>query len=110
VKGGDVESVDAIAAGSGAVLRRGIHKVAIYRDPLGEVHEMSAACTHLGCIVRWNAADKTWDCKCHGSRFDALGHVLSGPANTPLRAVETPGAVHVRNTRQGSGDTPTSRL
>ena len=110
VKGGDVDSVDAIAAGTGAVMRRGIHKVAIYRDPLGEVHEMSAACTHLGCIVRWNAADKTWDCKCHGSRFDALGHVLSGPANTPLRMVETPDAAHVRNTRHAGGHPPTPGL
>ncbi|HUP97811.1 MAG TPA: FAD-dependent oxidoreductase [Usitatibacter sp.] len=108
VKGGDVDSVASIAAGSGAVVRRGMHKVAVYRDPQGELHEMSAACTHLGCPVRWNSADNTWDCKCHGSRFDALGQVLSGPANTPLSSVEESPAVHVRNSRQGHGRPPTA--
>jgi glycine/D-amino acid oxidase-like deaminating enzyme/nitrite reductase/ring-hydroxylating ferredoxin subunit len=110
VKGGDVESVDAIRAGSGAVLRRGLHKVAIYRDPLGEVHEMSAACTHLGCIVRWNAADNTWDCKCHGSRFNAFGHVLNGPANSPLQSLESSAAPRVRNSPHTGGRPPTPGL
>jgi glycine/D-amino acid oxidase-like deaminating enzyme/nitrite reductase/ring-hydroxylating ferredoxin subunit len=110
VKGGDVESIDAIRPGSGGVLRRGLHKVAIYRDPLGEVHEMSAACTHLGCIVRWNSADNTWDCKCHGSRFNAFGNVLSGPANTPLHPIASSAARHVRNTPQGEERPPTPGL
>jgi len=109
LKGGEVESVEHIREGSGAVLRRGIHKLAIYRDPLGEVHQMSAACTHLGCIVRWNSADHTWDCKCHGSRFDAFGQVLSGPANSPLRALESSPGVHVRNPRHPGERPPTSR-
>ncbi|HET7730229.1 MAG TPA: FAD-dependent oxidoreductase [Usitatibacter sp.] len=108
VSGGEVESADSIRAGSGAVLRRGIHKVAIYRDPLGEVHEMSAACTHLGCIVRWNAADNTWDCKCHGSRFDALGHVINGPANVDLQPVASPTTAHVRTSRHGGERPPTT--
>lgn len=82
--GGDVHSADDIAKDSGAVLRRGLTKVAVYRDPAGKLHECSAVCNHLGCIVRWNAVEKTWDCPCHGSRFDPLGKVINGPANTDL--------------------------
>ena len=85
IRAGNVQSVDDIRAGSGAVLRRGLHKIAVYRDPAGELHELSARCTHLGCTVAWNPAEKTWDCKCHGSRFDALGFPLSGPAVEPLQ-------------------------
>jgi glycine/D-amino acid oxidase-like deaminating enzyme/nitrite reductase/ring-hydroxylating ferredoxin subunit len=102
VKPGDVDSEAQILEGSGAVLRRGAHKVAVYRDPSGGLHEFSAACTHLGCPVKWNHADHTWDCKCHGSRFDALGHVLNGPAVKDLKPVEIPPppavtpAVHTR--------------
>jgi len=77
-----------IAPGSGAVVRRGARKIAVYRDPAGERHEISAVCTHLGCIVTWNDAEHTWDCKCHGSRFDALGQVLSGPAVASLKSGE----------------------
>src|SRR5205085_576994 len=54
VTGGDVASPDAIRPGHGAVVRRGLHKIAIYRDEQGTVHERSAVCTHLGCIVAWN--------------------------------------------------------
>jgi glycine/D-amino acid oxidase-like deaminating enzyme/nitrite reductase/ring-hydroxylating ferredoxin subunit len=84
VTGGDVESVDQIAKDSGAVIRRGVLKVAVYRDATGEVHERSAVCTHLGCIVAWNPVEKTWDCPCHGSRFEKFGGVLNGPANVGL--------------------------
>ena len=85
---GEESSVDAIAPGSGAVLRRGLTKVAVYRDPGGVLHEMSAVCPHLGCLVDWNSSEHTWDCPCHGSRFDQYGQVLNGPAIdalTPLR-------------------------
>jgi glycine/D-amino acid oxidase-like deaminating enzyme/nitrite reductase/ring-hydroxylating ferredoxin subunit len=90
IKPGQVDSVDDIRAGSGAVIRRGVQKIAVYRDASGDVHEMSAKCTHLGCIVKWNPAENTWDCPCHGSRFDALGQVLGGPAVDPLAAIEGP--------------------
>ena len=85
---GEVDSVASIPEDSGAVLRRGVHRVAVYRDPYGALHEMSSACTHLGCPVHWNPAEKTWDCTCHGSRFDARGSVISGPAVTNLSPVE----------------------
>jgi len=84
VTGGDVHSVRDIPAGGGAVVRRGLSKVAVYRDEQNKLHECSAVCPHLGCIVQWNGAEKTWDCPCHGSRFEALGKVISGPANTDL--------------------------
>ena len=82
--GGDVEDVTEIAKDSGAVIRRGVSKVAVYRDSTGALHERSAICTHLGCVVQWNTAEKTWDCPCHGSRFDKFGTVINGPANTNL--------------------------
>ncbi|HVR96722.1 MAG TPA: FAD-dependent oxidoreductase [Thermoanaerobaculia bacterium] len=84
VTGGDVDSTDEIARDSGAVLRRGLTKVAVYRDENDVLHERSAVCPHLGCIVRWNESEKTWDCPCHGSRFDKLGKVINGPANRDL--------------------------
>jgi Rieske Fe-S protein len=85
---GQVSSTSEIPAGSGAVLRRGMSKVAVYRDSRGKPHEMSAVCPHLGCIVRWNNAESTWDCPCHGSRFNPHGKVLNGPANVDLPPAE----------------------
>ncbi|HUS05176.1 MAG TPA: FAD-dependent oxidoreductase [Bryobacteraceae bacterium] len=82
--GGDVADVEKIAPGHGAVVRRGFQKIAAYCDEAGEVHEFSAVCPHLGCVVDWNLTEKTWDCPCHGSRFDAMGKVINGPANVDL--------------------------
>jgi Rieske Fe-S protein len=84
LSGGDVAAIDEIPHGNGAVLRRGLSKVAVYRDDHGRPHEMSAVCPHLGCIVHWNAAEHTWDCPCHGSRFDRLGKAINGPTNADL--------------------------
>jgi glycine/D-amino acid oxidase-like deaminating enzyme/nitrite reductase/ring-hydroxylating ferredoxin subunit len=87
--GGEVESVEEIKSGEGAILRRGLKKVAVYRDSSGALREFSAVCTHLGCIVGWNEREKTWDCPCHGSRFDPQdGHVLNGPAIEGLSEAE----------------------
>ena len=77
---GDVASVDEIKNGSGAVVRRGLKLVAVYRDAHGVLHERSAVCPHLGCIIRWNHVERTWDCPCHGSRFNPMGKVLNGPS------------------------------
>jgi glycine/D-amino acid oxidase-like deaminating enzyme/nitrite reductase/ring-hydroxylating ferredoxin subunit len=87
ITGGDVASTDQIGKDSGAVMRRGALKVAVYRDQTGALHERSAVCTHLGCIVQWNPSEKTWDCPCHGSRFDKFGEVINGPANAALPRV-----------------------
>jgi Rieske Fe-S protein len=70
------------------VLERNGSKVAAYRDRAGAVTLRSATCTHMGCIVAWNPAEKTWDCPCHGSRFTPDGKVISGPAESPLAEVD----------------------
>jgi len=70
--------------GEGGVIERHGEQIAAFVDESGELHLMSARCTHLGCIVAWNAADKTFDCPCHGSRFGPEGEVVSGPASKPL--------------------------
>ncbi len=82
------KSVRAVPRGQGRIIERSGKKVAAYRDKSGAVTVRSATCTHLGCIVRWNPADSTWDCPCHGSRFKPNGQVISGPAETPLAEVE----------------------
>jgi len=71
----------------GKILKLDGQRVAAYRDAHGKVTTLSPACTHMGCIVRWNEADSTWDCPCHGSRFQPTGKVLAGPAETPLEKV-----------------------
>lgn len=85
---GDVDSTDEIKPNEGAVIRRGLSKVAVYRDEQGALHERSAVCVHLGCIVNFNSEEKTWDCPCHGSRYDSHGRVIQGPANSDLSPVE----------------------
>jgi Rieske Fe-S protein len=82
---GDVESAEDVKPGEGRVVRRGLTKVAVYRDDAGALHERTAICAHLGCVVQWNSFEKTWDCPCHGSRYDCRdGHVVNGPAISGL--------------------------
>jgi glycine/D-amino acid oxidase-like deaminating enzyme/nitrite reductase/ring-hydroxylating ferredoxin subunit len=85
IRSSHVDSLDDIAAGSGAVIRRGGEQCAVYRDENGAVHALSARCTHLGCIVHFNDAERAWECPCHGSRFAPDGSVIQGPANKPLQ-------------------------
>lgn len=85
---GDVADASEIPRGEGAIVRRGLNMFAIYVDDRGMAHESSAACPHMGCIVRWNRAERSWDCPCHGSRFDALGQVTHGPAISDLKRAE----------------------
>jgi nitrite reductase/ring-hydroxylating ferredoxin subunit len=84
---GDIESVGQLAPDAGAVIRRGLSKLAVYRDSRGNLHQRSAVCPHLGAIVRWNQADRTFDCPCYGSRFDCYGKVINGPANRDLARI-----------------------
>ncbi len=84
MRGGDVSSPDEIVPGHGATIRRGAHVLAVYKDEHGQCHASNARCTHLSGVVRWNEVEKTWDCPCHGSRFDAYGRVLNGPAISDL--------------------------
>ena len=85
---GDEVDSEEIAPGSGAIIREGLKKYAIYRDAHGQTHTFSAVCPHLGCIVQWNPTEKTWDCPCHGSRFDKEGTVINGPSNQNLRKID----------------------
>jgi glycine/D-amino acid oxidase-like deaminating enzyme/nitrite reductase/ring-hydroxylating ferredoxin subunit len=81
---GELSSVDELKAGQGAVIRRGAKKVAAFRDDGGALHLRSATCTHAGCVLRWNAFERCWDCPCHGSQFSVDGEPLNGPAFKPL--------------------------
>ncbi|HYP47503.1 MAG TPA: Rieske 2Fe-2S domain-containing protein, partial [Thermoleophilaceae bacterium] len=76
--------VDDIPRGEVRVVGRGLEQRAVYRDESGALHALSARCTHLGCVVNWNRGEATWDCPCHGSRYDTEGAVLEGPAVRPL--------------------------
>jgi glycine/D-amino acid oxidase-like deaminating enzyme/nitrite reductase/ring-hydroxylating ferredoxin subunit len=82
-----VESVEKIMPGGGGVVIRGEEKIAAWRDEGGRLHAVSASCTHKGCTVTWNNADRTWDCPCHGSVFAADGSVIHGPARKALPTV-----------------------
>jgi glycine/D-amino acid oxidase-like deaminating enzyme/nitrite reductase/ring-hydroxylating ferredoxin subunit len=88
ITGSDVSSTDEIKKGEGAIISHGMTKIAAYRDEDGKLFERSAVCTHLGCIVRFNSLEKTWDCPCHGSRFGTDGHVINSPAIAPLAELE----------------------
>jgi Rieske Fe-S protein len=88
VSPGDEVSRDDIEPGDGAVIRDGMRKIAVYRDAHGTLLQFSAVCPHLGCIVQWNPTERTFDCPCHGSRFDKRGEVINGPSNKDLRAIE----------------------
>jgi Rieske Fe-S protein len=82
--------VDDLAPGEGRIVADGLKQKAVHRDESGVLHAVSARCTHLGCIVRWNAGEQTWDCPCHGSRFEPDGTVLTGPATSPLEPEQPP--------------------
>jgi Rieske Fe-S protein len=89
----DISSAEDLAPGEAGIFRAGVKRVAAYRDETGVAHVVSARCTHLGCTVAWNDAERTWDCPCHGSRFDIDGAVREGPAVEPLEAQAQDGAI-----------------
>jgi glycine/D-amino acid oxidase-like deaminating enzyme/nitrite reductase/ring-hydroxylating ferredoxin subunit len=86
--GTETRSVRTVRREEGRIIERHGKKVAAYRDASGAVTLRSAICTHMGCVVGWNPAERTWDCPCHGSRFKPDGHVISGPAESPLPEAE----------------------
>jgi len=88
--GTESRSLRAVKPGHGKIIQANGQRVAAYRDQGGAVTLRSAICTHMGCTVTWNDADRSWDCPCHGSRFTPEGGVISGPAQTPLAEVEEP--------------------
>jgi glycine/D-amino acid oxidase-like deaminating enzyme/nitrite reductase/ring-hydroxylating ferredoxin subunit len=81
---GEREGVESVGRNEGKILKLDGKRLAVYRGDDGKVVKLSPVCTHMGCIVHWNNAEKTWDCPCHGSRFKPTGEVIGGPAETPL--------------------------
>jgi glycine/D-amino acid oxidase-like deaminating enzyme/nitrite reductase/ring-hydroxylating ferredoxin subunit len=84
--GAEARSLRAVRRGEGRIVELDGKRAAVYRDESGAATIRSAVCTHMGCIVDWNEAERTWDCPCHGSRFSRDGDVMAGPAESPLRA------------------------
>ena len=82
------KSLEELAPGEGALILEGGRRLAAYRDDDGAPHVLQPKCTHMGCTVDWNAGERTWDCPCHGSRYDVEGKVLQGPAKDPLPLVQ----------------------
>jgi glycine/D-amino acid oxidase-like deaminating enzyme/nitrite reductase/ring-hydroxylating ferredoxin subunit len=82
----ELDDLGELPRGSGEVVEWKGERVAVYKDAQGQVFSCSAVCTHMGCIVHWNGAERSWDCPCHGSRFNYDGKVIQGPANEDLGA------------------------
>jgi Rieske Fe-S protein len=81
----DIKEASELKSGEGGIIAAGLNKIALYRDDQNILHAFNAACTHLGCVVQWNAEEKTFDCPCHGSRFTVGGEVINGPAISALK-------------------------
>jgi glycine/D-amino acid oxidase-like deaminating enzyme/nitrite reductase/ring-hydroxylating ferredoxin subunit len=88
LRGADADSVDEVPAGEARLVRIGAKLVGAYRDDDGAVHAVNPTCTHVGCRLGWNTAERSWDCPCHGSRFAPDGTVLQGPATAPLERLD----------------------
>jgi len=84
---GELSSVNELEPGQGAITREGLNQIAAYRDANGNMHQHSAACTHLGCHLHWNSFESCWDCPCHGSIFGPEGQVLNAPAISGLTPI-----------------------
>jgi glycine/D-amino acid oxidase-like deaminating enzyme/nitrite reductase/ring-hydroxylating ferredoxin subunit len=84
----DLQTLAELAPGEGKVVNYEEHSLALYKNEQGVIHAVNPACTHMKCSVSWNAAEKSWDCPCHGARYNSQGEVLNGPANKDLEPVE----------------------
>lgn len=84
----DLKDADTLNAGQGGILTKGFSKIAVYKDEENKVQAFSAVCPHMGCVVHWNSDEKSFDCPCHGSRFDNTGKVINGPAISDLKKIE----------------------
>jgi glycine/D-amino acid oxidase-like deaminating enzyme/nitrite reductase/ring-hydroxylating ferredoxin subunit len=83
----ETDSLKRMEPGTGKVLEVNGRKIAAYRDDKGEIFALNPVCTHAGCIVNWNGEEKSWDCPCHGARYDIHGQVLTGPATLELEQI-----------------------
>jgi Rieske Fe-S protein len=88
LKGAEADSYEEVGRGQGRIVKVKGHKVAAFRDQHGRMHALDPVCTHLGCLVQFNDAEQTWDCPCHGSRFQTDGTVINGPAVKGLSPAE----------------------
>lgn len=102
--------IDDIANQEGGIVRMGSERVAVYKTSSGEARALSPICPHMGCYVRWNGAEKTWDCPCHGSRFDTEGLVLNGPAMECLKPMLLDSQIEKIAVGQGALDRSESAL
>ena len=89
--GPDLDDLADLGHGEGRVTTMGGRAVAVCCDDDGDRRAVDARCSHLGCLVEWNGAERSWDCPCHGSRFEVDGAVITGPAVRLLRRVELEG-------------------
>jgi len=97
-------SLEDIPPNQGMLVGIGGKVLAVFRDLAGRCHALTPVCPHMGCYVHWNDAEKTWDCPCHGSRFDCRGKVLNGPATQDLRRCDEPRVVSILNSSGQSGE------
>ena len=86
LKGAEADATSAVPAGKGMIVTVDGHKRAVYRDESGALSVLDPVCPHMGCLVSFNDAERSWDCPCHGSRFDTRGDVIDGPAVKGLKA------------------------
>ena len=81
------EAAAHLKKGQGGVIEYEGKKAGAYRDEKGSVHVVSLTCPHLGCILKWNPEELSWDCPCHGSRFTYKGDIIKGPATCSLSSI-----------------------
>lgn len=84
----EIKEVPDLKSGEGGIMAADLKRIALYRDDQNVLHAFNAACTHLGCVVQWNAEEKSFDCPCHGSRFTVRGEVINGPAIAGLKKID----------------------
>ncbi len=84
----EVSELESLPVNKARIVEYKGHKAGVFKDENGEIHVVSATCTHMGCIVSWNNIENTWDCPCHGSRFTITGEVINGPANAALERID----------------------
>jgi glycine/D-amino acid oxidase-like deaminating enzyme/nitrite reductase/ring-hydroxylating ferredoxin subunit len=86
----ELDGLADIAPGEGKLVKYEGHSIALYKDEEGNLHALNPVCTHMKCNVAWNNAERSWDCPCHGARYDIDGRVLTGPADMDLQKIELP--------------------
>jgi glycine/D-amino acid oxidase-like deaminating enzyme/nitrite reductase/ring-hydroxylating ferredoxin subunit len=83
-----INALAEIAAGEGKLVKYEGDTIAVYKDESGKIYALNPVCTHAKCVVDWNSAEKSWDCPCHGARYDLNGNVVTGPARKGLEKIE----------------------